>query len=165
MVDLSVRRADTEDHAALERLWLMFSHDLSEFRDQLPRPDGTFRNERLRSAVNDPDWAAYLLTLGERPVGFALVRGLSGPTRVMNSFFVVRGAQRTGIGLRAVREVVAEHPGLWEVAFQDDNPTAVRFWRRVATALADTTWTEEHRLVPNRPDLPPDVWITFATPA
>jgi predicted acetyltransferase len=159
------RRVDAADHAVLERLWLMFSHDLSEFGDRLPNPDGTFRSERLRSAFTDADWAAYLTTRDERPVGFALVRGLSGPTRVLNSFFVVRGARRGGIGLRAVRDVVAEHPGPWEVAFQDNNPTAMHFWRRVATDLAGTAWTEEHRLVPNRPDLPPDVWISFDAPA
>jgi hypothetical protein len=35
--------------------------------------------------------------------------------RVLSSFFVVRGARRSGIGLRAVRKIVARHPGRWEV--------------------------------------------------
>ncbi|MFD8307621.1 hypothetical protein ACFV29_35635 [Streptomyces sp. NPDC059690] len=40
--------------------------------------------------------------------------------RVLNSFFVVRGARREGVGLRAVREVVGRHPSWWEVACQYD---------------------------------------------
>jgi predicted acetyltransferase len=161
MPDISVRLANAADHFLLERLWLMFRHDMSEFGRQLPNPDGTFRSERLQAAFNDADWAPYLLMSGERPVGFALVRGLAGQTRVLNSFFVVRGARRTGIGLSAVQEVVAKYPGPWEVAFQDDNAAAVRFWRCLATEIAGEAWTEERRPVPGRPSLPPDVWISF----
>jgi predicted acetyltransferase len=162
---MSVRLAASADRPVVERLWLMFHHDLSEFQGLLPGPDGTFRSERLHTAFADPGWAPYLLTCGDSPAGFAFVRGLAGPTRVLNSFFVVRGARRTGIGLRAVQEVTARHPGSWEVAFQDANRGAVGFWRRVATEIAGDAWTEERRQVPGRPDLPPDVWISFSTRA
>ena len=143
----------------------MFRHDLSEFRGQLPNPDGSFRTERLEAAFGNPDWVAYLFGQGDRPVGFAIVRGLTGQLRVLSSFFVVRGARRSGIGLRAVQDVVAAHPGPWEVAFQYDNVTAVRFWRRVATEIAGVAWTEERRPVPGQPGLPPDVWISFKASA
>ncbi|MBO4275186.1 GNAT family N-acetyltransferase [Microbispora triticiradicis] len=162
MPDLTTRLADTADHPVLERLWLMFRHDLSEFGGVLPKPDGTFRGERLQAAFHDPDWAAYLLRTGERPAGLALVRGLTARTRVLSAFFVVRAVRRSGIGLRAVRQVTARHPGSWEVAFQDANTAAVRFWRRVAEEIAPGAWTEEHRPVPGRPDLPPDAWISFS---
>ena len=145
----------------VERLWLMFRHDLSEYDEVLPDTDGTFYADRPRAALADADWAAYLLTIDARPAGLALVRGLTGPKRVLNTFFVVRGARRTGVGLSAVQQVVARHPGPWEVAFQDANAAAVRFWRRVATEIAGDAWTEERRPVPHRPDLPPDVWISF----
>jgi len=119
----------------------------------------------FRCPFTDPGWAAYLLLSGDQPAGLALVRGLTGPKDVLSSFFVVRGARRTGIGLRAAREVATRHPGPWEVAFQDDNEAAVHFWRRVAAAIASDTWTEERRAVPGQPGLPPDVWISFEVPA
>ena len=165
MPDISVRKADAADRPVLERLWLMFRHDMSEFSGQLPHPDGTFRSERLQAAMEDTGWAAYLLACGERPAGFAFVRGLESQKRVLNSFFVVRGARRAGIGLRAVQDIVARHPGGWEVAFQDENTAAVRFWRRVATEIAGEAWTEERRPVPGQPGLPPDTWISFDVPA
>jgi predicted acetyltransferase len=145
-----------------ERLWLMFRHDMSEFGGQLPNPDGTFRGERLAAAFDDRNWACYVFTRpDERPVGFAVVRGLAGPVRVLSSFFVVRSARRAGIGLQAAGAILAEHPGPWEVAFQDANDAAVRFWRRVATEFAGSDWSEERKAVPSRPDLPPDAWISF----
>jgi predicted acetyltransferase len=164
--ELAIRPATPADRPAIERLWLMFRHDLSEFGGQLPNPDGTFRSERLEAAFSgDADWAGYLVSCGGHPVGFAFVRGLSGPTRVLNSFFVVRGARRAGIGMRAVREVVARHPGQWEVAFQDGNVGAVTFWRCVGEAVDPGSWSEERRPVPQRPDLAPDTWVSFRYPS
>ncbi|MEV0280532.1 GNAT family N-acetyltransferase [Streptomyces sp. NPDC050610] len=163
MPDVTIRRAGVADRPAVERLWLMFRHDLSEFDGLLPGADGTFpRNGWLDKAFCDPDWAPYLLTSGGSPAGFAFVRSLDAPTRVLNTFFVARGARRTGIGLRAVQEIVARHPGAWEVAFQDANVAAVRFWRRVATQIAGDAWSEQRRPIPGRPELTPDVWISFS---
>jgi predicted acetyltransferase len=155
---MSVRRATAADRPMVERLWLMFRHDMSEFGGQLPNPDGTFRTERLVAAFEDRDWAGYVIAgPQDRPAGFAIVRGLAGPARVLNSFFVVRSMRRTGVGRQAVGAIVAEYPGPWEVAFQVANVAAVYFWRRVATELAGSDWTEERRPVPGQPDVPPDV--------
>jgi predicted acetyltransferase len=162
MPAVPVRLATSDDRPVLERLWLMFRHDMSEFRGVLPRPDGTFRSERLLTAFDDADWEPYLLVSNEYPAGLALVRGLTGQTRILSSFFVVRGARRAGLGLRAVQDLVARHPGRWEVAFQDaDAAAAASFWRRVATEIAGGAWDEERRPVPDQPGLPPDTWISF----
>ncbi|HUB43274.1 MAG TPA: GNAT family N-acetyltransferase [Streptosporangiaceae bacterium] len=162
MPTISVRRASAADRPMAERLWLMFRHDMSEFGGQLPNPDGTFRTERLAAAFEEQDWAGYVFAAADdRPVGFAIVRGLAGPVRVLSSFFVVRSIRRAGVGLHAAGAIAAEHPGPWEVAFQEANAAAARFWRRVATELVGRDWTEERRAVPGRPDLPPDAWISF----
>jgi predicted acetyltransferase len=82
---------------------------------------------------------------------------------VLTSFFVVRGARRSGVGRELAAHVLASFPGPWEIAFQDANPPAVRFWRAVATDAVGQAWTEEHRAVPGRPELPPDTWISLTT--
>lgn len=158
---VTVTLADESQRALLERLWLMFRHDMSEFRKILPGTDGTFRSDRLDAALNDPGWAVYVLRFGENPAGFALIRGVDEHARVINSFFVVRGARRSGFGRAAVRAIVTEHAGPWSVAFQDSNAKAVSFWRTVAEDVAPGDWSEIRRPVPGQPDLPPDVWIEF----
>ena len=159
-VPVHVAQAGPEHAEILGRLWLLFRHDLTEFTGGLPFADATYRSERLALALRDATWAASLIKLGEVPVGFALVRSIDREPFVLNSFFVVRGARRSGVGREAVRQVLATRPGRWTVAFQDTNPGAVGFWRRVATDH-DPQWTEEARPVPDRPDLPPDSWISF----
>jgi hypothetical protein len=61
MPSISVRRTIAADRPILERLWLMFRHDMSEFGGQLPNPDGTFRTERLVAAFEDRDWSGYVI--------------------------------------------------------------------------------------------------------
>jgi hypothetical protein len=58
-------------------------------------------------------------------------------------------------------EVLRRHPGRWEIAFQEENPGAARFWRGIATELAGDAYQEERRPVPGKPHIPPDVWLTF----
>lgn len=136
------RLARPEDHPALRHLWLLFRHDMSRFSSALPFADGTFRSERLDAALrSDPGWRAWILTAGIHPIGFALVRAADEPVRVLNSFFVVAGARRGGLGFQFARAVVSAAPGEWKVAYQDRNVAAARFWERV-TAGCDRAWSE-----------------------
>ncbi len=48
-----LRRATPADRALLERLWLLFRHDMSAVSGELPGPDGRFRDDRLRAALGE----------------------------------------------------------------------------------------------------------------
>jgi predicted acetyltransferase len=158
--ELTIARATESHRPILEALWTMFRHEMSAFTPALPDATGRFRQERLERALTDSAWAGYLLRSGDIPVGFALVRGLDAPERVINSFFLVHGTRRAGHGRAAIRAITLRHPGTWAVAFQDTNIAAKRFWRSVATD-ADPRWSLTHEDVPGRPDLPADSWIRF----
>jgi len=69
------------------------------------------------------------------------VRAADEPVRVLNSFFVVAGARRGGLGLQFARTVLSGAPGEWKVAYQERNVAAARFWERV-TAGCDRSWSE-----------------------
>jgi predicted acetyltransferase len=160
---IRIRPAAPGDHETLRNLWLLFRHDMSPYSGELPDERGRFRDTRLRTALGgDPDWRALLFT-GDRgaPVGFALLRAMTGPVRVINSFFVVAAARRGGLGRRIVPELLASYPGRWEVAFQESNRAGAAFWRAVAVDIAGHGWHEEVRTVPGLPDDPPDHWIGF----
>lgn len=146
----------------VDALWQLYRHDLSEFRGMLPEDDGRFRAGPLPSYLDgpdDPDRCGYLVRHDDAPAGFVLLRGLESEPRVLGEFFVVRAARRQGVGYTAATEVMRRHPGRWEIAFQEENPRAARFWRRVATDLAAEPWTEERRPVPDKPHLPSDTWL------
>mgnify|MGYP000435033149 CR=1 FL=1 len=51
------------------------------------------------------------------------------------AFFVLRGLRRTGVGSLAAAQLIAESPGRWAIAFQEDNVAAAAFWRRLVRDL------------------------------
>jgi predicted acetyltransferase len=152
-------RVAGDDWTVVGSLFELFTHDLSDFRGTLPGRDGRFHRERWRDYIDSADRLGYLVLAGESPIGFVLVRGLLTFDHVLASFFLVRAVRSRGIGAAIVAEVLARHPGRWQVAFQEQNPGAVRFWRRVMSGnLVDVA--EERRDVPGKPDVAPDLWIS-----
>jgi predicted acetyltransferase/ADP-ribose pyrophosphatase YjhB (NUDIX family) len=156
---LRIEEAGTEDWPVIERLWQLYQHDLSEFRHSAPSADGRFQARRLPGYVSSDDSGGYLARLGDVPCGFALVHGLERDQRLMGEFFVTRSTRGRGTAAAFAREVFARHPGAWVVPFQNENPRAAAFWRRLTAEVLDDV-SETTFAVPGKPHLPPDVWLT-----
>ncbi|MFG1952834.1 GNAT family N-acetyltransferase [Micromonospora sp. NPDC048830] len=160
---VTLRSILSHDLPLVERLWQLYRHDLSEFRGMLPNDVGLFTAGRLPAYLDDPDTRGYIFYQDTSPVGFAFVSGLrAGPLHI-SEFFVVRAARRSGVGSHAARQLFARHKGQWEVAFQEENPGAARFWRRLAAEVCPAGHQEERRAVPGKPEIPPDTWLLFTT--
>ena len=157
---LRIEEAGAEDWPVIERLWQLYQHDLSEFRHSAPNAEGLFVG-RLASYAGGgrSDRVAYLARLGDLPCGFALVRGVGRDQRLMGEFFVTRSTRGRGTAVALAREVFARHPGPWVVPFQNENPRAAAFWRRLTAEVLDDV-TERTFAVPGKPHLPADVWLT-----
>jgi|KBSSwiStaDraftv2_1062776.scaffolds.fasta_scaffold107435_2 predicted acetyltransferase len=158
---IGLRPVADHELPVLERLWQLYKHDLSEFRDSHPDAQGLFKPGHMPFYFGDPNRRAYFIDADTGPVGFALVSGVTDEPRGMGEFFVARSVRRRGVGRDAAIEVLRRHPGRWEIAFQEENPGAARFWRGIATELAGDAYQEERRPVPGKPHIPPDVWLTF----
>ncbi|MEU4555875.1 GNAT family N-acetyltransferase [Micromonospora violae] len=152
------------DLLLMERLWQLYRHDPSEFRDTLPDDVGLFTPGRLRTYLQDPDSAGYIICRDTRPVGFAFVSNLNIQPLRIAEFFVVRAVRRSGVGRLAAQQLFAKHRGHWEVPFQEENPGAARFWRRLAAEVCPTGYREERRAVPGKPHITPDTWLLLTEP-
>ena len=160
---LRVSEVGDDEWPLVERLWQLYQHDLSEFRHSAPGVDGMFQRGRLPAYAESPDRLGYLARRGDGPCGFALVGGLAGDHRLMGEFFVTRSARGRGLAAGIVRQVLARHPGRWVVPFQNENPRAAAFWRRLAADLLEDV--EERTIpVPGKRHLPPDVWLSGTYP-
>jgi predicted acetyltransferase len=158
---IELRELTADKHEVAERFWQFFLHDLSEFRDSHPDEHGAFKRRHLEPyLVDDPDRVAYLVYGPSGPIGLSFVYGLTGDVRRFDQFFIVRSQRGGGVGRAAAEATVARFPGTWEVGFQNENPRAARFWRRLA---ADIGTNVEERLqpVPDKPHIPDDVILSF----
>ena len=161
----SVRPVSDEQWSIVAWLWQAYRHDLAVIVSGLPYADG-----RYQAALVDESptvdaaaylaWRAHPKTGEDAPIGFALIKGLSGVRRSIEGFWVAPVARRDGVGTRIALEVLSRHEGSWRIAFQHDNIGAGIFWRRVAdAAFGPGEWTEETRPVPMLPNVPPDHFI------
>jgi predicted acetyltransferase len=156
-----LRQVTEEMQPVLERLWQLYLHDLSEFRDSHPNEDGLFKREKLEPfLVPDHGHAAYLFVRDERPVGFALVSGVDHEPHWLDQFFVIRSMRGGGVGREAAAAVLRLHRGRWRIGFQNENPKAARFWRRLAAELGSDV-REELQPVPGKPHIPDDVILSL----
>jgi predicted acetyltransferase/ADP-ribose pyrophosphatase YjhB (NUDIX family) len=157
---LRVEVAARGEWPVIERMWQLYQHDLSEFRHSALGPAGLFDTGRLPAYAGRDDRVAYLARLGDVPCGFALVRlGTRRDRRTMGEFFVTRSTRGRGTAAAFATEVLTRHPGPWVIPFQNENPRAAAFWRRLAgEVMVDVS--EKTLPVPGKAHLPPDVWLT-----
>ncbi|GAB3815176.1 GNAT family N-acetyltransferase [Micromonospora zhanjiangensis] len=156
---VSLQPIGDDQRPVLESLWQLYRHDLSEFRGYLPDQHGRYGPGGLPRYFTDPGRSGDLIRVGADPAGFALLCTLPDGTRMVGEFFVVRAARRQRVGYAAARQLLDRHPGPWAIPFQEENPGAARFWRRVVGEVAGTAYREERRPVPGKPEIPPDVWL------
>jgi predicted acetyltransferase len=77
----------------------------------------------------------------------------------MGEFFLTRSVRGGGTAAAFATEVLRRHRGAWVVPFQNENPRAAAFWRRLASQVLHEV-SEEQLPIPGKPHLPPDVWLT-----
>jgi predicted acetyltransferase len=78
-------------------------------------------------------WPYFIRSEG-RTIGFALVRRLSVADVQMAEFYIVPAARGDGRALDAAAQVMAAHPGGWELTIFARNLRAQRFWPKVIAA-------------------------------
>jgi predicted acetyltransferase len=158
-----LQRLSADDQLLVENLWQCYQHDLSEFRGSLPGPDGRYKNTRVTTYLSSAERSTHLIEVDGSPAGFVMIRENDETSRVLGEFFVVRPLRRKGLGRTVATDMISSHPGRWEIAFQEANQRAARFWTDIASRLVGSAWTVTPRPVPEKPHLPPDLWLTFDT--
>ena len=106
----------------------------------------------------DPDRWPLLIRVNGEAAGFALINTHSHHggqvERNMGEFWVARKHRRGGVGAEALRQILALHPGRWEVAIAERNLAARAFWPRAIAAapnvreLRETAGDGEHWIGP-----------------
>jgi predicted acetyltransferase len=135
------------EQARIEGLMQFYIYDWSEM--EKPESDAfTFNLEGRFDAYpglgaywEEPEHWPFLIEVDGRTAGFALLNTHSHLTggrieRNMAEFFIARKHRRRGVALEAVRQVLRQHPGQWEVAVAERNIAAKLFWPKALSSVA-----------------------------
>jgi predicted acetyltransferase len=125
--------------ATLERLLLLYAHDLSEFDSQEPETDGSYKTAQW--LAGDAGVCRMIMTLRDKPAGLVFVRQ-QGDTKLVSDLFVLRCYRGLGLGEEAVLRIVAQTPGRWSARVDSDNVGGLAFWRHVLRRHAGRNYRE-----------------------
>ncbi|CAN5225240.1 hypothetical protein BH09ACT12_BH09ACT12_08770 [soil metagenome] len=162
---MDVRPVADDQWDVVAWLWQAFRNDLAPHVDGFPYPDGRYNASRLDDYPGPGRsgwlaWAPHPNTGEDAPIALALVKGAGTSEQSLAEFWVVPALRGTGVAAAFAADVLGRFPAPWTVAFQHANVRAGRFWRSAFTATFGADgWVEAERLVPHRPDAPPDHWI------
>lgn len=142
---VSVRLAGWSERPLIERLSQFYIYDFSEMEpptsENLEFDDqGSYAPFRgLDSYWCVEGYRPLLIRVKQRLAGFALIntrsRRNSRIEHNMAEFFVARKHRRRGVATEAVRQILAQYPGHWEIAVAERNVAAKAFWpRAIGTA-------------------------------
>jgi predicted acetyltransferase len=149
MPGLDVWPATTDDLPLLESLLRFYIYDFSEFEDAGSdrlslNHAGQFRiSIQLAPYLDARDRWAYVIWFKGHPAGFAFINTQSHvgePIDLnMGEFFIARKYRRCGLATAALHEILARHPGRWEVAVIEPNVGAQKFWPQAIRSAPNVT--------------------------
>lgn len=152
---VTVDLAKPTEQPLLAGMMQFYFYDFSEMEGD-GAPDMEFTAEgRFADYVYLPEYwrepgrTPLIIRRVGKPVGFALLSRhshLSGGEieRNMAEFFVARKHRRHGVASEAVRLILRDYPGQWEVAVVARNPAAQAFWPRAIAAAPNVTELVRH---------------------
>ena len=134
--------APKEKRYVLANMWTAYAHELSQYQTDLPSvhglmgdEDGDYDPESIMAEWwEHPEGAfPYLLSVDERPAGFALVAApplVDGDMdKMLLEFFLFHPYRGKGLGRAAAHKVFAQFAGSWELSVITSNTPALEFWK------------------------------------
>jgi predicted acetyltransferase len=147
---VEIQPLQAAEEAVLGNLLELYLHDMAEWFGFDLRADGRYGYD-LTSAKT-----AYLVRVDGALAGFALIHSaapwLDKPDSMdVDEFFIVRRFRQQGLGEHVARWLWELHPGPWLVRVYEANVPAVPFWRGAIAAFTHQDFTEERRLIDDKP--------------
>lgn len=141
---LTIARATLAEKPLLARLLQLYLHDFSGLAG-IDDPhgeigeDGTFAYPSFDRYWTEDRREPLLFRFRGRLAGFAFVSPWcpSGQPNdyAVAEFFILRKFRRAGLGTQAIRQMLAQRRGVWEIPVAEYNPPALAFWPRAISAV------------------------------
>ena len=134
---VTLERATSNQRPVIASLMQFYIYDFTELLapDKIPEllEAGHFDDYPYLDAYwTEPDRTPFVIRVDGKLAGFALLNKHSHIGRALDhnmaEFFIARPFRRKGAARNAVHQLLAMHPGAWEVAIGSYNKPAQKFW-------------------------------------
>jgi predicted acetyltransferase len=126
--------ATRAEKSIIQRLMELYQYDFSEFNGTDIDAHGMYGYDYLDNYWTQKEHYPFLVRIEQQLAGFVLVNNyvcITGNTRSIAEFFVMRKYRRYGVGRLVACTIFDQLPGKWEVRQIQENIIAQAFWRAV----------------------------------
>ena len=133
---IALKRVTPEERDVLWSVMQKYFYEMSALYDLDMDDAGDYPYPWFDAYFSEPERIAYWIMDGGRRAGFALINAHSCVDEpidhAMAEFTVFPRHRGKGAAREAVRQILAAHPGRWEIKFNVKNEAATTLWSGVA---------------------------------
>lgn len=122
-----------------DRLWNInqkYLYEMTNFYDDPMDEDGNYHYGHFDEYFTDPKRKAYFIYSDDILAGFAMLNPYSNlnqnPDFTMAEFTIFPQYRRKHIALDTAKLILSQHPGKWEIKYNEKNHGAKRLWNTLA---------------------------------
>ncbi len=145
-MNVSLLKIDVASRHILENLFPYYIYDMSQYMGWNPNENGlfTFNASSLDIYWEHGDHIPYFIYWEGELAGFVLVRKYPSSALIydIEQFFVLRKFTGKGVGKQAMKLVVEQFPGKWQIRVLMDNDGALTFWKSVVSDLVGENYKQ-----------------------
>ena len=132
---LKLQTAENKDRELLWNINQKYLYEMTCFYDDPMDEEGNFHYGYFDEYFTDPERKAYFIFNDDTLIGFAFICPYSNigqkPDHTMAEFTVFPAFRRKHFALDAAEKILTEHPGKWEIKYNEKNHAAKKLWNKV----------------------------------
>lgn len=150
---LSIERVKIDQSDILLNLIEKYEYEFSQWNKRDIDESGLFGYPNLDDYFNKEHYGAFFIMADGKLAGFAMIDNQAevddrDTDFRMAEYFILHKYRRYGLGKLAFLELLAMHPGKWQLRLHPHNEASVYFWERVVSEYTNGDY-EFIRFYPN----------------
>ena len=130
-----LRTVKEKDRDLLWNINQKYLYEMTNFYDDPMDENGNYHYGHFDEYFTDPMRTAYFIYSDDSLIGFAFICPYSNigqdPDYTMAEFTIFPIHRRKHYALDAARMILTEHPGKWEIKYNEKNTAAKKLWNTV----------------------------------
>ena len=131
-----LKKVQAKDRDLLWNINQKYLYEMTNYYDDPMDENGNYHYGHFDEYFTDQKRSAYFICSGDELVGFAMLCPYSyieqDPDFTMAEFTIFPAYRQKHFALETAKMILAEHPGQWEIKYNEHNNAEKALWNKVA---------------------------------
>lgn len=137
---IRLQTVQPEDRDLLWNINQKYLYEMTNFYDDPMDENGNYHYGHFDEYFTDPKRVAYFIYHDEDLIGFVMLCPYSNidqnPDYTMAEFTIFPSFRRKHFAFDAAKMILSEHPGRWEIKYNEKNSAGKKLWTAVTAPYA-----------------------------